>query len=43
VWLFHNLGAIVSRPGVRGWEEAEARGFFRQDAKTWWQEIWIEE
>lgn len=42
VWLFHNLGAIISLSNVHGWEQAEARGFYRQDAKTWWQDLWIE-
>lgn len=42
VWLYHSLGAIVAKPEVRGWTSAAERGFYRQDAKTWWQDLWIQ-
>jgi ABC-type transport system substrate-binding protein len=41
-WLFHSLWAIVSEPEVKGWTEAIARGFSRQDAKIFWGDLWID-
>ena len=41
IWLYHNVWALAARPNVGGLGEAQALGFGRTDAKTWWPGVWL--
>lgn len=41
LWLFHNLWAIAAVDDVGGLDVAQRLGFARQDAKTWWGDLFL--
>lgn len=42
VWLYHNDWALVGDAKVGGLSIAGKLGFGRQDAKPWWNQLWLE-
>ncbi len=42
LWLFGQVWALVSRPGVHGWDDLVSRGLSRLEPKVFWADVWVE-
>jgi ABC-type transport system substrate-binding protein len=42
LWLYEVVWGIGTQPDVHGFGDAVERGFSRQDAKVFWNDVWIE-
>ena len=43
LWLYDVVWAIITTQQVHGFDDAIERGFSRQDAKLFWQDVWMEQ
>ncbi len=43
IWMYHNNKALAANDDVGGLTVPQELGFARQDAKPWWDELWLEQ
>lgn len=43
IWLWHNDWALAAKDEVGGLSVPQRLGFGRQDAKPWWDQIWLKQ
>lgn len=43
IWMYHSAWALAANEDVGGLTVPQSLGFSRQDAKPWWDELWLKQ